>query len=126
MNKYLKIVLFGFLVWLVPFVASLFFYTAEGKLVIDVFLFKSIMIVVGSIVGAFLLISYFKNINKDYLKEGILVGVIWFGINILLDLLVLVLMFEMPVVDYFTRIGLGYIVIPVMSIMVGEALANKE
>lgn len=126
MNKYLKIVIFGFLVWLVPFVASLFFYSAEGKLIIDTFLFKSIMIVVGSIVGAFLLVSYFKKINKDYLKEGILVGVIWFGINILLDLLVLVLMFGMPMLDYFTRIGLGYIVIPVMSIMVGKALANKE
>lgn len=126
MNKYLKIAFFGFLVWLIPFVASLLFYTAEGKIIIDIFLFKAIMIVIGSISGAVLLILYFKKIRTDYFKEGIIVGLLWFGINILLDLLVLVMIFRMPATDYFTRIGVGYIVIMVMCITVGTALSNKE
>ncbi len=126
MNKYLKNVLYGFLAWLIPFVASFFFYTREGKLTIDVFLFKSIMIIVGSISAAFLLISYFKGINDYYLKEGIMVGVIWFGINILLDLLVLIPMSGMSITDYFTQIGLRYLVIPAMSITVGATLANRK
>ncbi|HMK53729.1 MAG TPA: hypothetical protein VK444_03020 [Methanobacteriaceae archaeon] len=125
MNKYLKIVFFGFLVWLIPFVASLFFYTSGGKLIIDIFLFKAIMIVIGSISGAILLILYFKKIHTDYFKEGIILGVVWFSINILLDLLVLVSIFGMPIADYFTRIGVGYIVILVMCITVGTALANN-
>ncbi len=126
MNRYLKMALFGFLVWLIPFIASLFFYTADGKLIIDVFLFKSIMIVVGSISGAVLLIYYFKKVHTNYFKEGIIVGLLWFSINILLDLLVLVPMSGMSIADYFAQIGLRYIMIPVMCITVGTVLANGE
>ena len=77
MKKYLRNILYGFLAWLIPFVISVFFYTREGKLTIDIFLFKSIMIVVGSFSAAFLLVSNFKKINADYFKEGIIVGLTW-------------------------------------------------
>ncbi|HEX7575986.1 MAG TPA: hypothetical protein VF360_06355, partial [Candidatus Methanoperedens sp.] len=80
MNKYLKNILYGFLAWLIPFVASFFFYTRERELTIDIFLFKSIMIVVGSFCAAFLLVSYFKKIDADYFNEGIIVGFTWFGL----------------------------------------------
>ncbi len=125
-KKYLKIFLFGFLTWLIPFAVSIFFYTREGKLVIDIFLFKSIMIVVGSISAAFLLIFYFKKINANYFIEGIIVGILWFIMNILLDLMVLIPMSGMSISDYFAQIGLRYLVILVMSITVGTSLANKK
>jgi hypothetical protein len=126
MNKFVKNIFYGFLAWLIPFVASFFFYTSEGKLTVDLSFFKCIMIVVGSISAAALLISYFKKIDSGYMKEGIVVGVTWFSINILLDLLILVPMSGMTVADYFMKIGLGYIVIPAMSITVGTALENKK
>ena len=126
MNKHVRNILYGILAWLIPFVASFFFYSKEGGLTIDIFLFKSIMIVVGSISAAFLLISYFKNIKNGYLREGIIVGSTWFAINILLDLLVLIPMSGMSVADYFTQIGLRYLVIPAMCIAVGASLANKK
>lgn len=126
MDKTIRNILYGFLAWLIPFVTAFFFYSKDGGLVIDIFLFKSIMIVVGAISGAFLLISYFKKISNSYLREGIIVGLTWFSINILLDLLVLIPMSGMSVADYFTQIGLRYLVMPVMSIMVGAALANKK
>ena len=93
---------------------------------IDVFLFKSIMIVVGSVSASFLLVLYFKRINANYFREGITAGLIWFGVNILLDLLILVPVSEMSVADYFVQIGLRYFVIPAMCITVGLALANKR
>ena len=126
MDKNIRNILYGFLAWLIPFVTAFFFYSKDGGLVIDIFLFKSIMIVVGAISGAFLLISYFKKISNSYLREGIIVGLTWFSINILLDLLVLIPMSGMSVADYFTHIGLRYRVMPVMSITVGAALANKK
>ncbi|WP_406655931.1 hypothetical protein V7O62_08795 [Methanolobus sp. ZRKC2] len=126
MNKYSRNILYGFLSWLIPLVASFFFYTSEGELTIDIFLFKSIMIVVGSITASILLISYFKKIYSDFLKEGIILGLVWFFINILMDLIVLVQMWDMPFEDYFTQIGLRYVVIPVMCITVGAALENKK
>jgi uncharacterized membrane protein YpjA len=126
MNKYLKNILYGFLAWLIPFVASFFFYTREGKLTIDIFLFKSIMIVVGSFSAAILLVSYFKKIKAGYFKEGIIVGLTWFGINIVLDLLILIPMSGMSIAEYFTKIGISYLAIPAMSIAVGTALENKK
>ncbi len=126
MNKHIRNIWYGFLAWLIPFVTSFFFYSKEGGLTIDIFLFKSIMIVVGSISGAILLIYYFKKVNTSYFKEGLIVGLTWLSINILLDLLILIPMSGMSIADYFTQIGIRYIVIPVMSIMVGTVLSNKK
>ena len=126
MKKFLKNVLFGFLAWLIPFISAFFFYTREGKLTIDQLLFKSIMVVVGSVSAAILLVFYFKKIERSYLKEGIITGIIWFAVNILLDVLILIPMSGMSLGSYFTQIGLGYLAIPAMTIAVGAALANKK
>lgn len=126
MNKYLKIVLFGFVAWLIPFVASFLFYTSEGTLTVDVRFFKSAMFVIGTATAAVLLVSYFKKVEADYLKEGVRVGLIWFIVNIGLDVLVLVPMAKISLADYFTLIGFGYLAIPIMCTMVGAALANKK
>ncbi len=125
-NKYLQNLGYGFLSWLIPFVTSFLFYTREGELTIDISLFKSIMIVVGSVTAAFLLVSYFKNIGADYFKEGVVLGSAWFAINISLDMAVLIPMSGMSVSDYFAQIGLRYLMIPVMCITVGAALENKK
>ena len=82
------------------------------------------MFAVGSVTAGLLLIYYFKNININYLKEGIILGLSWFAISILLDFLVLIPMSGMSIADYFTRIGLSYVVIPVMCITVGTALSK--
>ncbi len=125
MNRYVRSALFGFLAWLIPFVVSFFFYSKEG-LSIDIFLFKSIMIVVGTVSAAFLLVRYFKKITNNYLKEGITLGIIWFVINIVLDLVVLIPISGMSISIYFTQIGIRYLAIPAMTIAVGAALENKK
>ena len=126
MKKYLKNLLYGFLSWLIPFVSAFFFYSGQGELAIDIFLFKSIMIVVGSISAAFLLVSYFKKINGNYFKEGVVVRISWFAINIILDILILLPMSGMSFPDYFAQIGLRYLAIPAFSIAVGAVLTNKQ
>ena len=126
MKLYSRIILYGFLTWLIPFVAAFFFYNPKGELTVDIFLFKSIMIVVGSISAAILLVIYFKHVTGNFQREGIRLGIFWFVLNILLDMIILIPMSGMSLPDYFAQIGLRYIVIPVMTIMVGTALANKE
>ncbi len=119
MNRTLKMVLFGFLTWLIPFLFAFLFYSKEGTLLIDIFLFKSIMLIVGSVVGAFLLVSYFKKLKKNQLKEGIIIGIVWFAMDILLDLIILVPMSKMGIGAYFAQIGIRYLTIPIMSIAIG-------
>lgn len=126
MKSIVKALAFGFLSWLIPFISAFPFYSKDAGLLIDVFLFKSIMIVIGAISGSVLLVLYFKKVSESYLKEGILIGLIWFTLNIGFDILVLVPMAKMSVGSYFMEIGIRYLVIPVFSITIGYMLELKN
>jgi hypothetical protein len=68
---------------------------------------------------------YFKDIKKDYLVEGIFVGVSWLIINLVLDILILIPMSGMTYLTYFSQIGLRYLIIPTISISMGLLLKLK-
>jgi hypothetical protein len=116
------LLLFGFLSWLIPFLASIPFYSSQGVLLVDVFLFKSIMIVVGSLVGTVLMVWLFLRIREGYLREGILIGFTWLIINWVMDWLVLLPMSGMDVSTYFSQIGIRYLVIPIIAVSMGFVL----
>ncbi len=119
MKRVLKIGYFGFLTWLVPFVVSLLFFIKEGQPIMDIFFIKSIMIVLSSVFGAFLMIIYFRKIDLNFLREGVSIGVSWFVINCILDILVLLPFTGMSMTTWFAQIGMRYLMIPVMSISMG-------
>ena len=108
----------AFLTWLVPFLAVIPFY-GPGGLVIDQQLFKSVMIVVGSITAAILIVWCFRPVEKNYTHEAIVTGMVWLLANWVLDLIVLVGLLGMALPDYAAQIGLRYLVIPAMVIVAG-------
>jgi hypothetical protein len=122
MKKVLKILGFGFLTWLVPFIAAFPLYSRDGIPLYDTLLTKNILFVVFALVLSFLLLMYFRRVDKNYLSEGVIVGATWLGINWLLDLLVIVPMAKMSIGDYATRIGLGYLLMPIICMAIGQAL----
>ena len=126
MKSIKQTLLFGFLVWLIPFIIAITFYSRDGQPLIDIFLLKSIMIVAGSITGAIFLILYFKKVTKNYLREGLIVGLIWLAINWILDFIVLVPMAKMDIGTYFIQVGLRYLTIPIFSISIGFLLDYKK
>ena len=126
MKKHLVMALCGLIAWVVPFISSFFFFSPKGELKIDVFLFKSIMIVVGSITAALLIVHYFKKLKSDYLKTGIILGLIWLLVNLFMDIIILLPMSGMAMDTYFIEIGIRYIVIPVMCVMAGMVLENNQ
>ena len=126
MKNIIKNIVFGFISWLVPFVAAFFFYTREGQLTIDQFFFKSIMEVIGAICGAVLLYLYFKKVEKHFLQEGIILGLSWYIINVLMDILILLRMSGMSIGTYFIQIGFSYLVILVMAVSAGACLSLRE
>ncbi|WP_048151774.1 hypothetical protein [Methanolacinia paynteri] len=117
-SQYSRAVLAGIVTWLVPFLVSLLFYNQNG-LTIDVFLFKSIMIVVGAITGALMIVWYFRPETENYLRAGIIFGATALVINWVLDLVVLCGMLGEDPLSWFAGVGVRYFVIPVMSITVG-------
>lgn len=116
----------GFLSWLLPFALSFVFYKPSGELTVSYDLFKSLMIVFGSITGCFLLFRYFKFVAKGFIKQGVLVGISWFLINIVLDTLILLPMMGESFSNYFISIGLRYTVIPAISITMGYLLNRQS
>lgn len=121
----LKNILFGFLTWIIPFGISFFFYKPGGELSVPYDLFKSIMIVVGSLTGCYFLFRYFNLLNSNYVKNGLIIGLTWLSINIILDVFILMPIMKINFSCYFMTIGLRYFVIPVMSITIGYLLNNK-
>lgn len=127
MDNKIKLVLFGIATWLVPFVASIFFFDPQThKLIVDWYLFHSIMIVFGSAFGAFLLVKFYEGIRTDYVAWGVKAGITWLAINWALDIAILIPMMGIDVPSYFNQIGLGYIVIAVMAISMAVAIENAR
>ena len=126
MNKYLKMFLFGLITWIVPFVTSFLFFDMETQqLSINEFFFKSIMIVEGGLVGVFLLVHFFRKISENFVREGIIVGLCWFIINILLDVIILLPMSQMDFGTYFQQIGMRYLLIPIISSGMGYVAKRR-
>lgn len=118
--------LYGFLVWLIPFIAAVPFYTPEGEPLIDIFLFKTIMILVGALAGVGLLVRYFKTVTENYLRESVRIGGLWLVMNWALDFAVLLQLNPMSLSAYFGEIGLRYLTIPIISIGMGYLLENRK
>jgi hypothetical protein len=122
MKKLFRLVLFGFLSWLVTFGASvcLFFLKKDNE-----HLFETLMgIVLTACTVAFTLI-YFRRIQAAFFREGILLGLAFTGCNILFDLP----MFSfgpmaMPLHQYLSEIGIGYLNMGVITVGFGCALQN--
>jgi len=127
MNKYLKICLFGFLIWLIPFLVSILIFPLRESGSYRP-LFESIMPVVLTISVVSLSIIYFKKLKKNYLNEGILGGVVWFAISLIIDLVMFLpeSPMQMTFADYMMDIGLTYLIIPTIVIGIGYLIERKQ
>jgi uncharacterized membrane protein YpjA len=121
----IKNILLGFFSWAIPFIVSFLFYKPGGELVVPYATFKSVILIVGTISGCFLIFQYFKFVNDSFIKNGIIVGLSWFFINIILDTIILIPMMKSTFAGYFMSIGLSYVTIPVISIAMGYLLETK-
>ena len=121
MDRCLKILLFGILSWLIPFLVSIPLYP-EGQSILDVQVAKSILIVIGGLVGVILALRYFRDVKGDFAREGLVLGIAWFVINSVLDILVLVSLFGMDLLTWAGQIGIRYLLIPVITTGMGMAM----
>ncbi len=124
MNKNLKIVLFGFLVWLIPFAVSFFIYPLKTPMYS---FFESIMSVLIAVAAIILSYLYFKDIKTNFVMEGILTGIVWFIIAIIIDLLMFMPAspMHMNFTDYMMTVGIKYLIIPVVTVGTGYVAQNK-
>lgn len=124
MNKYIKIMLYGILMWLIPFLVSFLIYPLKQSA--NPF-FESIMPVVITATVVALTLSYFKQQDKDFLSEGITIGISWFVISIAIDLMMFLppSPMHMGFSDYMMDVGFTYLIIPVVTLGMGYTSAKN-
>jgi hypothetical protein len=124
MNKYIKLVGFGFFIWLIPFLISLLILPVRNE---NRVLFESIMPVVVVFIVVVFSLLYFQKLEKNLVQEGIITGTIWFLISILIDLIMFLpeTPWHMSIIDYMMDIGLTYLIILIIPIGSG-VLLNKH
>jgi membrane-bound metal-dependent hydrolase YbcI (DUF457 family) len=83
------------------------------------------MIIIVSIAVCYFIFSYFKFIESNFIKHGVIIGLSWFVIHVFFDIMTLMPMMRLDFKNYFKVIGLRYTIIPVISITVGYLLNLK-
>lgn len=123
MVSWRKAVLFGFLIWVAAFaVAFAIFPIRESSRP----LFESIMPVVLSAATVFFAHRYFRQVHRGFLREGLLLGLVWLGINVVIDLPLMLGPgpMQMTPAEYAGDIGLTYVLIPIITAGMGLVRAQ--
>jgi hypothetical protein len=114
----------GFLIWLIPFVVAVAIYPVKRASQV---LFDSIMPVVLAVCVMGAAQYYFRAVTAHFTREGLVTGMVWMVMNLLLDApLFSHGPMKMTVAAYFADIGLTYLMIPVIAIGAGRMLETKR
>jgi len=120
----LRALAYGFLLWVIPFAVALALFSIRGS---DRIFFETIMPVVITVTVVILSYLYFNNVSGAYLKEGIVIGILWFAMSIIFDLAMFTWgPMAMSLVDYMKDIGLTYLIYPAVTIGIGYLLEKKQ
>ena len=117
---------YGFLTWLVPFLTATPLVSPDGVPRIDIFLFKKIMLLVGTATGTYLLVRLLGREQSDAFSAGVKVGFAWLVINLGLDAVILLPISGMGAREYMQSIGLTYFTIPMIAAGMGLAIQRSH
>jgi uncharacterized membrane protein YpjA len=118
----LKRIGYGLITWVIPYVTAIPLMPLMRS---DPAMFKSIMIVEGSIVGAALTAYYFLKVKGGFLREGIVLAAVWVATNWVLDVIALLPFSGHSLPRYFVEIGIEYLAIFSTPVAIGYVLHVK-
>jgi len=116
-----KGVLFGFFIWATAFVVAFAIFPIRES---SRPLFESIMPVVIAGATVFFAHRYLRGIRAGFAREGLLLGLLWFGVSVAIDLPLMLppSPMQMSLPDYAADIGLTYALIPIITAGMGIAM----
>lgn len=119
------IILFGFLIWLIPFVVSFFIFSLRSS---NRPLFESIMPVVLTSTVVFFTVRYLSRVNREFVKEGIFIGIMWLVISLVIDLILFIpeSPMQMTLSDYMMDIGITYLTILIIPLGSGYLMKKTH
>ena len=123
MRRMGKVAITGFSIWVIVFaVASILFQLRDSERA----LFESVMPVALTLATATAAVLSFRGVSRNRLAEGLLLGVSWLIVNLVLDLLIFSQgPMQMSLAEYLKDIGLTYWLIPTITTSMGVALEGQ-
>ena len=119
MNRQVKKLLLGFLIWFIPFFISFFIWDTQTNFPsIQIDLFKGIMGLCLGIGFAIAIYYWLKDKQNKNLKECFKTGIIWFVELCILDLIILVGILSTSLISLIPII-LMYSTIPIIMFSIG-------
>ncbi len=92
MNKKIRVILYGLLIWFVPALfAMLVWDVGNNAPKIGTLWFDSLIAVIWALNFVIVGFFYFKKIDSDYFKHGLMAGTSWYFIGIIMDYIMVVL-----------------------------------
>ncbi len=124
MTSIKRALLFGLLVWLIPFAVAFVIYPIHES---SRSLFESIMPVTISLATVLFGVTYLRQVTRQPLREGILIGLIWLMMSLLIDMPLMLLggPMQMTLPEYIADIGVTYLMIPVITIGMGAVAVRS-
>ncbi len=120
--KWKRVAGYGLALWFVPFAVSFFLFSVrEG----DRALFESLITVVGVASAVTGTVLYFRDVEKSDIKVGLLLGLVWGAISIIIDLPIFLGIFEMSLRNYAVDIALTYLAFPAITMGIAAAKSAR-
>lgn len=119
----LKKVGYGLILWVIPYVTTI---PLMGLMQTNLILFKTIMIVEGTIVGGVLSALYFQGVTSQFLREGLITSAVWIVMNWVLDFVALLSFSGHSVSRYFMGIGDRYLTIAAPLVAIGYVIEDRS
>lgn len=122
MKNTLKRLGLGTILWAVCYAAAIPLLPINAQ---DPMIFRSLMFVIGAVVSSVLIVYYFLGVQKDYLRESVLLGVTWLAVNWFLDIVALIPFTQQSIPQYFMQLGVEYIGMLAPILAIGYLLHKK-
>ena len=117
MKHFFKAFLYGLAVWAIPFAAAMIVFPLREN---ERPLFESIMPVAVALAVVIFAVIYLKQIEMNFLSEGIWLGILWLIMSIAIDMLLFSWgPMKMSFSDYMKDIGITYLMMPVITLGMG-------
>jgi len=125
MTSVKRAILFGLLVWLIPFAVAFVIYPVRQS---NRPLFESIMPVTVAVATVVFAVLYLRQVDGKYVREGLSIGLIWLIMCLAIDMPLMLLggPMQMTLWEYVADIGVTYLMIPVITIGMGVVLAGGQ
>ncbi len=123
MQNIKRALIYGFLLWLIPFLASVVIFPLKKT---DPAFFQSLLGVLSMTLVIILTVHYFRK-TQGSLKEGIFLGLILAGLSWFFDFLFFIWgPIKMPLDAYIKEIGIGYLLYLVIATGFGFSLGRNK